>query len=119
MANELQLTHTTGQNVYAILRNAAGQVWNGAAFVTQDNANWGDYDLPLTETPASGGFYLANLPALAAGVYSVVAYQRAGQAPAVTDDRIAVGELAWSGTALLQPAEIAIRLASIMEQVPS
>lgn len=117
MASELQLAHTPGQTVYAIIRNAAGQVWNGSTFVSQNNSNWGTYAVALTETPANGGFYVGNFPAVAGGAYSVVAYQQAGGSPAVTDSRIGVGSVAWSGTAAVRDGEMTRRLAQMMEEV--
>ena len=117
MANEIQLAHTPAQTVYAVIRNLAGQVWNGAAFVAQDNDDWGDYAIALTETPAGGGFYVADFPAAAAGAYTVVAYQQAGGSPAVSDTRVGVGSIAWSGTEAVNGTEMARRLALMMEVV--
>lgn len=118
MANELQLAHAPTRTVYAIIRNAAGQVWNGTTFVDQDNDDWADYAVALDEIPEDGGFYAADFPAgVTAGAYGVVAYQQAGGQPALADDRIGIGTLAWSGTAAIDAQEMTRRLALLMEVV--
>jgi hypothetical protein len=105
MAGELQYRHSaTGATLYALLRNESGQVWNGSAFETQVNANWTTYAITLTETPASGYFYIGNMPAATAGVYHGEVYLRAGGTPAITDGRESYfDEFHWNGTAVVQP----------------
>jgi len=99
MANELQAYTTTGKTLYAVLISAAGQAWNGAAFEAIQAGNWTDYDIVLTE--ATAGLYLANLPALVAGIYSYVVFEQAGANPAVSDTKLGVGYLNWDGSAIL------------------
>ncbi len=102
MANELQCNHIiSGATLYAVVYNAAGQLWNGSTFETLVVANWTTYDIALTETPASSYRYLGTMPAVAAGLYSVAVYEQAGAAPAVSDTLVGTGQIHWSGTAEL------------------
>jgi hypothetical protein len=101
MAAEIQFEHhQSGANLYAVIRNSQGYVWNGSAFLVQVNASWASYAVPLTETPTSGKFYVADFPASVqngAG-YSVTIYQRVGGSPSLTADaRLKSGTLTWTG----------------------
>lgn len=91
----------TGITAYAMLRNAAGQVYNtaGSAFENYNAANITDYDLALTEQGVIG-FFMGDMPAVASGLYSVTIKQRAGGSPAVADVRIGGGEILWTGTSV-------------------
>ena len=54
MASELSWrAGDTGSTVYCTIRAAARTYGNGSALETLAVANWGDYDIALTETPAS------------------------------------------------------------------
>ena len=88
----------TGQTCYGLLLNEAGQVWNGAAFVAYNEPDFAAYDLPAVEYGTSGT-YRVDLPAVAAGVYTVVAKRRAGGAPAPGDLTVwqEEVEIGWSG----------------------
>lgn len=110
MANELQAYTTTGKTLYAVLISSAGQAWNGAAFEAIQAVNWTDYDIALTE--ATAGLYLANLPAVVAGIYTYVVYEQAGANPAVTDTKLGVGYLNWDGSAILPLSSIDADLAT-------
>ncbi len=102
MANELQYVHdATAKTLYAVIHNAASQVWNGSTFETLTVANWGNYDVALTETPASSYYYLADFPAgiAMAGDYEVVVYEQIGASPAITDTLLADGSILWDGSA--------------------
>ncbi len=107
MANEINVNHETGKNLYAVVRNAAGQVYYivGTAFET-----WGtssrdadDYDIALTE---SNSHYKATFPVIAAGVYSVQVFERAEASPADTDTLIGSGEMEWNGTTEINNATL-------------
>ncbi|MFN3650090.1 MAG: hypothetical protein ACK47B_10970 [Armatimonadota bacterium] len=106
MANELRIPHTTAKTVYALLLNATGQAWNGAAFEALTSANWATYAIALTEV-AGTGIYLGNMPAVAAGVYSVTLYERQGGAPATSDYVIGLGAVQWDGAAVVLPGSAA------------
>lgn len=97
MANEIQVFCDTGQTLYAVLLNSAGQIWNGFTFGAINGANWTDYDIVLTE--AAAGIYLGSMPGAVAGNYTMVAYERAGASPAVSDAQRYSGWLSWDGAA--------------------
>lgn len=101
MTKEIQAIHDTGKNLYAVIRDAAGDVWDGDNLVPQYNANWATYAVALTENPSGGHWYWANFPELPEGTYSVVIYDRAGETAALTDSPVAAGEVSWTGYELL------------------
>ena len=104
MANEINIRHSaTGVVLYAVVLNEAGQYWNGSVFGTLVVANWGDYDIPLTETPASSYHYFEDFPAAAAaGKYRILFFQRATGSPLISDPIVGISELfAWTGSAEL------------------
>lgn len=101
MAGEIQAAHLSGKNVYALVRNAAGSVWNGSAFVTYATANLSSYAITLTEQGTASGYYAGTFPVVSAGVYAVVAYERAGGSPAEGDTLVASGNLEWDGSAVV------------------
>jgi hypothetical protein len=118
MADMIQLQHSaSAANLYALVRNSAGDIWNGAAFVTYATADLGSYDLPMTEQ-ATSKFYAVAFPTVAAGVYAVTAYVRAGGAPAESDSCIASGDVEWSGTAMIVTASQA-SVTSIDGRIPA
>jgi hypothetical protein len=92
MANEINYRHdATGVTLYAIRRNAAGQIWNGSSYVTQVNASWATYAIALTETPAGGYLYLADAADAAGDAVEI--YRQAGATPAITDVLVAAGSI--------------------------
>ncbi len=101
MGNEIQVSYVTGDALYAMIRNAGGQVWYGTGCVFED---WGtssrsrdDYDLPLTET--GGGFYVCDFPEdIAAGRYGVQVFKRVGAVPADGDTPVTSHRIVWTGT---------------------
>jgi len=75
----INLAHTVSQSgVYVEIRQQAttslGDYWNGTAWVTSPTAS--EEELALTETPATSGFYWADIPQLSTytGWLSVVTY---------------------------------------------
>lgn len=101
MASEIQLAYgTSGRTLYAVVRSTTGTVWNGAAFVAYNGANWTTYAVTMTEQGASG-YYTGDFPAVAGGVYDVEVRDRAGVTAATTDALAGSGDLQWSGTAVL------------------
>src|SRR5262245_15821495 len=104
MAREIQCVHTTAKTVYALVFNATGSVWRAlaSAFESYLTANRALYAITLTEQGTASGLYMGTFPsAITAGVYGVVAYERAGGSPAETDAKVAVGTYQWTGSALL------------------
>lgn len=95
--NEIKAFLESGLTVYAILLRPNGEIFAGEGWETIIPAHWVSYDIPLTEECA--GIYYANLPAVAAGSYTFVVYERAGGSPAATDVQRGIGSIAWDGTA--------------------
>jgi hypothetical protein len=106
MASEISWRHaSTGKTVYATIRSAARLMWNGAALneLLETPDVWTDYDIPLTETPASSYFYVGTWPAglTTVGLYWVDVYEQAGGAPAISDPLVGTLVGYWNGTAFL------------------
>lgn len=102
MANEIHVDYASGNTLYAVVRNMAGDVWHVAG---QTFEAWGtagrtadDYDISLADKIGSRyvGSFDADIPA---GRYSVQKFLQAGANPADTDTLVASEELVWSGTA--------------------
>ncbi len=105
MANEISWRHSgTGKTLYATIRSTAGEMWNtaGTVFEGLTVANWADYDIALTETPASSYFYVGTFPAVAGnmvvGWYWVDIFEQAGAGPAIGDTLAGTLLLYWNGT---------------------
>jgi hypothetical protein len=101
VANELQTDYLSGKNVYFLLRNSVGQIWNGAAFEAYATANYANYDIAATEQGTASGYYTASMPSVSLGIYYVVAKERAGGAPAETDITVGTGTINWDGSAVV------------------
>lgn len=102
MSNEIRFNYPSSLNVYAVVRNSAGNVWYvvGEAFEA-----WGtsgrdadDYDIAMVDKSGSHyiGTFDANIPA---GVYHTQIFLRAGANPADTDRFIGGAAMHWDGTA--------------------
>jgi hypothetical protein len=101
MANEIHVNYTSGNTLYAVVRNAAGDVWNTAGQVFEVWGTGGrtanDYDISLTDK--SGSRYVGNFDNnIPAGRYSIQVFLQAGANPADGDTFIADEEIVWSGT---------------------
>ena len=101
MASELQTDFLSGQTVYFQVRNSVGKIWNGSSFVTYVTANVNLYAIAATEQGTASGYYAANMPAVIAGVYNIVAKQQAGGSPAETDFTVGTGIVEWDGSNVL------------------
>ena len=111
-ANEVQLAYAHSNNLYFRIFNSTGQVWNTSgtpAFETWAGGNVTDYDIALTGT--GGSFYLGTFPTMVDGTYSVVAYLRAGGAPAVNDGVISGATMIWLDGAELTVSSLRLELA--------
>jgi hypothetical protein len=111
VAKELQAPiGVTGYTVYAVIRDAVGQVYAGTAAEEFDTANWGTYVVPLTEQGATG-YYVGDFPPLASGVYFLEVRRQTGGTPAAavaTDPLRASGWVQWSGSAILPLAGLPV-----------
>ncbi|HEY1922038.1 MAG TPA: hypothetical protein VGG44_04675 [Tepidisphaeraceae bacterium] len=105
--SNLATQFTSGQTVYAIILNAAGQVWNAntSAFETPTAANWSHYAIAMTEQTAGNltGIYTGSFPTgiTTPGVYTIVFRQQSGGSPAATDGSAGMigGQISWTGSA--------------------
>lgn len=93
----------TGATDYATIRSAARTYWNTSgtpALETLTVANWANYAITLTETPASSYFYVGTWPAglTTAGWYWVDIYKRVGGSPAISDTLLGTLLVYWNGT---------------------
>jgi hypothetical protein len=104
MANEIHVNYASGNTLYAVVRNTAGDVWYVAGQVFEA---WGtgsrtadDYDISLTDKSGSRyvGSFDMNIPA---GRYSIQVFLQAGVNPADGDTFIAGEEIVWSGTGVV------------------
>ena len=109
MAAEVQVSYgTTGATLYFVVRNATGSIWNGTAFETFVTANWGTYDVSLTEQGTASGYYVGNFPStITAGIYNIVAKRQSGGSPLETDATVATGEINWDGTVVMPLSNVA------------
>lgn len=101
MSQEIQYPHTAAAaTLYAVVRNAAGSVWNGAAFVSYATADIDDYAIAMTEQGTASQYYTATFPAAARGIYHVTIYLQGGGSPAEGDTRLDSFTLEWDGSAV-------------------
>lgn len=109
-SNEIQAAGTPNKTCYAIVIAASGaspgQFYNAltTSFEAFNAADWVATKYPIATSEVGGanttGLYFGNLPALAAGRYSVLVYQEAiaGTVSLTFDTRIASGNIDWTGT---------------------
>ncbi len=91
MANEIYIDYASGNTLYAVVRNSAGEVWYVGGQVFEAWGTGGhamdDYDVSLTDK--SGSRYVGNFDAnIPAGRYSVQVFLQAGANPADGDSLI-------------------------------
>ena len=105
MASELQVTHTTGKTVYAniVSGNGAdvGKIWSvsGSAFESYLTANFGNYDIALTEQGTASKIYLGTFDTnIITGLFFIQFREQAGGSPAETDDIIGTETLTCNGS---------------------
>ncbi len=109
MANEIQVSHASGDTLYAVIRNRTGEVWGGAG---QTFEQWGanghdatDYALALTDK--GGSRYVGNFDGnILAGSYFVQWFVQAGASPADTDTLAGGSDIVWTGTAELTATKL-------------
>jgi hypothetical protein len=103
MSGELQAQHVPGATLYAVLVDANGGVWNGAAFdATPTSGEWASYDIAMAEQGGIG-YYAGDLPGVSAGRYGYRVHKQIAEAPAVTDPVIWTGELDTNATPASAP----------------
>ena len=100
MANEIQIDYSSGNTLYAVVRNSVGEVWYVAGQVFE---SWGagghdmdDYDISLTDK--DGSRYVGNFDAdIPVGRYSAQVFFQVGANPADGDSLIGSSKIVWSG----------------------
>jgi len=110
MASEINIQTVPliqGANVYAVIFDYRDFVWNNStvAFESFTVANFANYAVTLTETPAGSGYYVGNFPVgiQVAGTYGAVIFRRAGSTPVTSDLEIGTGTIVWNGTGQVTP----------------
>lgn len=104
MASELSWRGlATGSTDYVTIRSTARQYWNTSgtpAFENLTVANWANYAIALSETPASSYFYVGSWPATlsTAGFYWVDVFRQLGAGAAISDMLLGTLLGYWDGT---------------------
>src|SRR5580658_3175264 len=106
MAN-LLTQFASGQTVYALILNSAGQVWNpnSSAFETPTAANWTHYAIAMAEQTVGNlrGIYEGSFPSgiTTAGVYNILFREQGSSSPAAgdTNNGMLGGQFFWTGSA--------------------
>jgi len=109
MSNEIHVDYESGSTLYAVVRDAAGEVWCPAS---QDFEPWGagghdaaNYALPLVDR--DGSRYTGDFDeAIPIGSYSVQVFLQAGASPADTDSLVTARHFVWTGTGELTPLKL-------------
>lgn len=108
MSTKLRVSGQSGVEIYAIIRNSDGKIWDGTAFATFNIANKDDYDISLTEQGSTGYYSVAFPTAIAAGSYHITYHQRlvSGAVDLTTPDDIWHQETKeWNGSAIVSSLE--------------
>ena len=100
MANEIHADYASGQTLYAVIRNIAGDVWHvaGQAFEVWGTAgrDADDYDIDLADK--GGSRYVGDFDSeISPGRYCIQIFLQAGANPADGDTIISSDEIVWSG----------------------
>ncbi len=101
MANEIHADYASGNILYAVVRNAVGEVWYPAGGVFEawgtESRDANDYDISLTDKDSSRhvGDFDGNIPA---DRYSIQIFLQAGANPTDSDNLLTSLEFVWSGT---------------------
>jgi len=103
MSDEIHIDYPSAYNLYAVVRNSAGNVWYVVGEVFEA---WGtgsrdadDYDIAMVDKSGSRyvGTFDANIST--AGIYSIQIFRRIGANPADTDRFVGGRAIYWDGTA--------------------
>jgi hypothetical protein len=101
MANEIHADYASGQTLYAVIRNMAGDVWYvaGQAFEVWGTAgrDADDYNIDLSDK--GGSRYVGDFDGeIPPGRYCVQIFLQAGANPVDSDTIIGSDEIVWSGS---------------------
>lgn len=93
--DQIQVQHSaSGANLYALLRNSEGLVWDGADFVPYATGDLATYALAMTEQGVASAFYTCDFPIVPVGLYNVTVF--VGASPAEGDTLVTSQSLEWS-----------------------
>jgi hypothetical protein len=101
MADEIHIDYSSGNTLYAVVRDAAGNVWYTSGQVFEvwgtDGHDADDYDIVLTDKDGDRyvGSFDGNIPA---GRYSIQVFLQAGAIPVDSDDLLAGEQIIWTGS---------------------
>lgn len=103
MANELNITYTGANTIYAIIRRTSdNKVWSSSSFVSWADGDIDNYDIALSS--AGGDLYTANFPStITTGIlYRVFYYEQAGASPSTSDIIMSSESGYWDGSSLVE-----------------
>lgn len=104
MAGEIQVIDDVGMNIYVVIFNLVGKIWNTTlkVFEVVSASNWSHYAIFLSDTIPSTGVYSGNFPTdiITPGDYPVVAYEAQTPATAAVGDSPTGAKevMNWNGT---------------------
>jgi len=103
MADQIQFQYdVSGASPYAQIRDSAGLIWNGSAFVSYNTANVSLYAINMTEQGSASAYYVCTFPAtISAGVYSVVIKRKTTGSYLESDAPLTGGQMEWDGTQIV------------------
>ncbi len=117
MAELIQVQYSTSAvTLYTIIRNTAGQVWNGTSFGTYSTASLSTYAITLTEQGTASRYYTVAFPVTITtpGRYAFSIFQKLGGSFAETDTVISGGSLDWDGSAIAGSATSVLKAGSLV-----
>lgn len=99
MAAYIKTQYVSGVTMYAIIRNASNQVWNGSTFESFNASNYASYDVALAEQ-GNTGYYVVEFPSGIPASTSKYSFSLhvTESSPAHGDAGITNGEIGWDGT---------------------
>jgi len=114
MPNEIHADYSSGNTLYAVIRDSEGQVWHvaGQTFETwgDDGHTANDYAILLADSGGSryiGDFDL-NIPV---GSYFVQVFRQIGATPADNDELVSSRGMLWTGSGELTAVKILVNKA--------
>lgn len=116
MAGTIQIDLSTNNlTIYGLIWNQDGDFWNGSSFEAYVTANYGNYDIPMTELGTASGIYSVAFPtSISSGVYYVAIRREIGGATDETDRNVGFGSFVWNALddsfVFLDPVEQDIRI---------
>ncbi len=104
MANEVHIDYRSGETLYGVVFDSAGQVNVNGGNTFED---WGsnghdadDYDFSISEVGSGGTHYTGDFPVGITKVdrFTIVVFVQSGANPADGDEILGSGELIWNGS---------------------